>query len=141
MKQEVIKIKVLEGAMELVGKKLSLIKVGEMQYRCISSKIEIFDDWEELDLIEEYSKRSEDNILYDMHLFSTSFDDELKYIDEVKFLGTKTKEINMKSVLVANRKNDSDRFVNDGISPFSESSIDDEIPNLKIKPSSSYTPF
>lgn len=90
MKQEIIKIKVLTGAPELEGMKLSLVKIDEGAYICINSKIEIVDAWEELDIIEEYNKTSGESIFFDMHIFSTSFGKELKFIDEVEFLGTKS---------------------------------------------------
>lgn len=88
MKKKIIRLTVLEGSVELKGKKLKLIKVSDGVYRCLITKIKVVDVWHELDLIEEYSKISEDNIFFDLHLFSMSFQNELKFIDEVKYRGT-----------------------------------------------------
>ncbi|NQU86797.1 MAG: hypothetical protein HQ541_13655 [Mariniphaga sp.] len=91
MKKTIIKIKVLKGAPELQDKKLSLVEIDEGLFKCIDSKIEIIDAWGNLELLEEYSKDSLDNTFYDMQIFSTSFgDEELKFIEEIKFLGTKS---------------------------------------------------
>lgn len=86
MSKQLIKIKVLKGAPELVNKVLSLTETEEGVYYCNENKIEVVDSWGELSVIDEKNKNSIDSIFYDMHLFSTSYGKELKFIDEVEYI-------------------------------------------------------
>jgi len=81
-----IKIKVIAGNKELQGKILNLVEENENVYRCIDNDIQIIDTWNELTLLNEYYKKTGCKLFYDMHLFSTSFGKELKFIDEVEFI-------------------------------------------------------
>lgn len=86
MSKQLIKIKVLKGAPELVNKVLNLAETEEGVYYCNKNKIQIIDSWGELSIMDEKNKTSVDSIFYDMHLFSDSFGKELKFIDEVEYI-------------------------------------------------------
>ena len=81
-----IKLRVIEGAPGLKGKILELIKVDEMRYLCKKNNIELIDTWEEIYSIQDIIKKQKVNTFFNLHLFSSSFGDELKYITEIKIL-------------------------------------------------------
>lgn len=81
-----IKLRVIEGAPELKGIVLELIKVDEMRYLCKKNNIELIDTWEEIYSIQDIIKEQKIDTFFDLHIFSSSFGDELKYITEIKIL-------------------------------------------------------
>lgn len=86
MSKQLIKLKVLKGAPELINKVLSLTETEEGVYYCNENKIEVVDSWGEITAIEETDKKTLGYQFYDMHLFSTSYGKELKFIDEVEYI-------------------------------------------------------
>ncbi len=90
MENKIVKIKIEKGAPELEGKTLSLVRTKEGHYICQKSGIEIVDAWGEIELLEEYSKKYRSNSFFDMQLFSTSFGNDLKFIDEIELVDVET---------------------------------------------------
>lgn len=86
MSKQITKIKVLNGAPELIGKVLNLKEEEEGLYICEATGIEVVDTWGEIASLPEKSKNSIDGVFYDLHLFSLSLGDSLAFIDEVEYL-------------------------------------------------------
>jgi len=84
MSKQITKIKVLNGAPELIGKVLNLKEAEEGLYICEATGIEVVDTWGEIASLP--GRSSIDSVFYDLHLFSLSLGDSLAFIDEIEYL-------------------------------------------------------
>ncbi len=89
-----IKIEITKADRQLQGRKLNLVQVEDMIYKCLDTNIRIIDTWDEIEAIKR--SNSMNNTFYDLHLFSDSFS-ELEFIYEIKIINNKNLQKNGKS--------------------------------------------